>query len=175
MLVQIIVTPRLLNSLPGQGYTYLYTRTTHPDAFSPDALAVLQRWAWFGAVGPHLFRLGASYLSVDNADVVAATHAFEPLGQLDSPISAPRTLVCDASGMTVAVPAGTAVTLEFGATTPGDSMSLAVDGRWLPAERTVVVASDHVLARGAGPWVRRRGRPRAHWCICRSTLTHAMG
>jgi hypothetical protein len=139
MLVQIIVTPRLLNSLPGQGYSYLYTRTIHSDAFSADALAVLQRWAWFGVVSPHLFRLGASYLSVDSADVAAATHVFEPPGHPDSLISAPRTLVCDASGMNVDVPAGTAITLEFATTTPGDDMSLAVDGRWLPAERTVVV------------------------------------
>lgn len=141
MLVQIIVTPRLLNSLPGQGYTYLYTRTIHPGAFSADALAVLQRWAWFGVVSPHLFRLGAGYLSVDNAEVAGATHVFEPSGHPDSLIGAPRTLVCHAADMDVDVPAETAVTLEFAATAPGDGMSLAVDGHWLPAERTVVVAA----------------------------------
>ncbi len=58
MLAQIIVTPRLLNSLPGQGYAFLYSRTPRPDEFSADALAVLQRWAWFGVRSPHLFRLG---------------------------------------------------------------------------------------------------------------------
>ncbi len=139
MLVQIIVTPRLLNSLPGQGYSYLYTRTPHLHVFSPDALAVLQRWAWFGAVSPHLFRLGSSYVNVDSADIAATANVFEPPGHPDSLIGATRTLVCDASGMDVNVPAGTAITLEFAATTPGDDMSLAVDGRWLPAERTVVV------------------------------------
>jgi hypothetical protein len=139
MLVQIIVTPRLLNSLPEQGYAYLYTRTIHAHVFSADALAVLRRWDWFGVVSPHLFRLGIGYLSVDNADIAAATHVFQPSGHPDSLIGTARTLVCDASGMDVDVPSGTAITLEFAATTPGEDMSLAVDGHWLPAERTVVV------------------------------------
>ena len=139
MLTPAIVTPKLLDSLPGQGYTFLYTTMLHAPQFSDVALAVMQRWAWIGAISPHLFRLGGTYVSVDEADVAAATHLFEPLGHPDSLIGAPRTLFCDASGVEVGVPTGTAITLEFAAATPGDALALAVDGRWLPAERTVVV------------------------------------
>ena len=80
MLVQIIVTPRLLNGLPGQGYTYLYTLTPHPGHFSADALAVLQRWAWFGDISPHLFLLGTMYASVDRAAVAATPEPFPSVG-----------------------------------------------------------------------------------------------
>jgi hypothetical protein len=143
MLPQNIVTSRLLDSLPGQGYTYLYTVTPHPSRFSADAFAVLQRWAWFGDISPHLFRLGETYASVDNAYIAAASAAFQPVGLVASLIARPRVLACDAATIEVAVPAGATITLEF-ATPPGDEMTIAVDGRWLPAERTVVVNPDAI-------------------------------
>jgi hypothetical protein len=60
-------------------------------------------------------------------------------GHPNSLLAAPRTLLCDAGGMEVDVPAGTFITLEFASPAPGDARTFAVDGRWLPAERTVVV------------------------------------
>jgi hypothetical protein len=139
MLLQIIDTPAVLNSLPGQGYTYLYTVTTQPGRFSGAALAVIQRWTWFGEISPHLFRLWSTYASVDHASVAATPQSFHPSGNGVSLIPGPLPVVCDGSTTEVAVPVGIAVTLEFGVPPPADDMALAVNGRWLPAERTVVI------------------------------------
>jgi 4-amino-4-deoxy-L-arabinose transferase-like glycosyltransferase len=142
MLVQIIVTPRLLNGLTGQGYTYLYTLTPHPGQFSPDALAVLQRWAWFGDISPHLFRLGATFATVESAYVAAAAQPFQLEGNAVSLITGSRTLTCDGSTTDVAVSSGATITLQFAAPLPAQAITLAVNGRWIPAERTVVVNPD---------------------------------
>ncbi len=139
MLLQIIDTPAVLNSLPAQGYTYLYTVTKQPDSFSAAALAVIQRWTWFGEISPHLFRLGTTYASVDRAAVAATPEPFHPSGNAVSLIRGPLPVVCDGSTTEVAVPVGIAITLEFGVPPPADGMALDVDGRWLPAERTVVI------------------------------------
>jgi len=141
MLVQIIVTPKLLNALPGQGYTYLYTVTPHPGHFSADALAVLQRWTWFGDVSAHLFRVGATYLSVDTTYVAAAAETAQPSGD-SSLITGTRTLVCDGSTSDITVPPRSTITMELGDSSPPHGMTLAVNGHWIPAERTVVVNSD---------------------------------
>ena len=139
MLLQIIDTPAVLNSLPAQGYTYLYTVTKQPDSFSAAALAVIQRWTWFGEISPHLFRLGSTYASVDRAAVAATPEPFHPSGNAVSLIPGPLKVVCDGVTTEVAVPVGIAITLEFGAPPPTDGMALDVNGRWLPAERTVVI------------------------------------
>jgi hypothetical protein len=44
----------------------------------------------------------------------------------------------------IPVATGSTITLEFASTTAGADDSLAINGRWIPAESTVVVASnDH--------------------------------
>jgi len=142
MLVQIIVTRKLLDSLPGQGYTYLYTATPHPGHFSADALAVLQRWSWFGDVSPHVFHLGATYTSVDTAYIAAATQSIQPVVDTSSLIGEPRTIGCDGPATDVAVSTGDPIILEFAQLSATGGTTLAVNGRWLPAERTVIVNPD---------------------------------
>jgi 4-amino-4-deoxy-L-arabinose transferase-like glycosyltransferase len=141
MLVQIIVTPRLLNALPGQGYTYLYTVTPRPGEFSADAIAVLQRWAWFGDVSPHLFRLATTYAGVESAYLAATAQPLAPAGAAVSLISGPRTLLCDGPATDVTVPAGAPVMLQFGALPAAGGITLTINGRWIPAEATVVVSA----------------------------------
>jgi 4-amino-4-deoxy-L-arabinose transferase-like glycosyltransferase len=140
MLLPVNATPMLLNSLPGQGYTYLYTLTPHPGHFSSIALAVFRRWTWFGDVSPHLFRLGTTYSSVASTYVAAESGSFRPTAGT-SLLTAPRALACDAS-TELGVSIGDVITLEFAAVSPADAMTIAVNGRWLPAERTVVVNPD---------------------------------
>ena len=41
------------------------------------------------------------------------------------------------------MPVGIAITLEFGVPPPADGMALDVNGRWLPAESTVVIDPGH--------------------------------
>src|ERR1700680_626704 len=142
MLLPIIDTPTVLNSLPGQGYTYLYTVAPQPGQFSAAALAVLQRWTWFGYVSPQLFRLGQTYASVDHASVAATPQSFFSTGDAVSLLPGPRTVLCNGSTTDVTVPSGITVTLRFTASSTAEGMTLAVNGRWLPAERTVVINAD---------------------------------
>jgi 4-amino-4-deoxy-L-arabinose transferase-like glycosyltransferase len=142
MLLQIIDTPQVLNSLPRQGYTYLYTLTPSPGSFSAAALAVLQRWAWFGDISAHLFRLGPTYASVDKAYAAATAQTFQLSGGASALMAGSRRMLCNGSTTDVTVPSGLTVTLQFAAPSPAEGMSLAVNGRWLPAERTVVVNAD---------------------------------
>ena len=141
MLNPNIATSSLLNALPGQGYTYLYTAPQHVR-FSPIALEVLQRWAWFGEVSPHLFRLGSSYTSVGTAGIAATSTPFQPPAGNPSLLSTPTVLECDGAMTTIASTVGSTVTLEFATLPPGTGDGLAVNGHWIPAESTVVVAPE---------------------------------
>jgi hypothetical protein len=137
MLDPVIVTARLLNSLPGEGYTYLYT-APQGVLFSPIALDVLQRWAWFGEVSQHLFRLGSSYTSVESAGIAATATAFQPAGSVPL-IPAPKAMSCDGSTTDITVADGSTITLQFATPSPSANDNLAINGQWIPAESTVVV------------------------------------
>jgi hypothetical protein len=139
MLDPAIITARLLNSLRGQGYTYLYTAPQGVQ-FSPTALEVLQRWAWFGEVSQHLFRLGSSYTSVESAGIAATATAFQPAGSV-SLIPAPKVMSCDGSTTDITVADGSTITLQFATPSPSANENLAINGQWIPAESTVVVGS----------------------------------
>lgn len=138
MLDRVIVTTRLLNALPGQGYTYLYT-APQGVRFSPIALDVLARWEWFGEVSQHLFHLGSSYASVDSAGIAATSTSFQPVPGSVSLIPAPMLMNCYGLTTDITVAAGSTITLQFAKVSPAADDSLAVNGQWIPAESTVVV------------------------------------
>ena len=140
MLVPQNETNRLLNALPGQGYTYLYT-APQSVRFSTIALDVLERWEWFGEMSQHLFRLGSSYASVGVAGIAATATPFQPAAGAQSLLRAPRLMSCNGSTTEIAVAAGSALTLQFGAMPLAADDSLAINGQWIPAESTVVVES----------------------------------
>jgi hypothetical protein len=139
MLLPTIITNRLLNGLPEQGYEYLYTAPQNVR-FSTTAREVLERWEWFGEVSPHLFRLGSSYTSVDTAGIAATSAPYQPAAGAVSAIAAPETMSCDGLTTDVAVAVGDTITLQFASTLLAADDSLAVNGQWIPAESTVVVA-----------------------------------
>ena len=138
MLDQVIVTTRLLNALPGQGYTYLYT-APQVVRFSTIARDVLERWEWFGEVSQHLFRLGSSYASVDSAGIAATATPFQPTGGSVSLIRAPELVNCDGLTTDIPVASGSTITLQFATNSLATDDSLAINGQWIPAENTVVV------------------------------------
>jgi len=140
MLLPIIVTNRLLNGLPEQGYKYLYTAPQNVR-FSSTAREVLARWAWFGEVSPNLFRLGSSYASVDTAAIAATSAPYQPAAGAASAIPAPETVSCDGLTIDVTVAVGNTITLQFAPISLAADDSLAVNGQWIPAESTVVVGS----------------------------------
>ena len=140
MLDPIIVTNRLLNALPGQGYTYLYT-APQGVRFSAIALDVLERWEWFGEVSQHVFRLGSAYTSVDSAGIAGTATAFQPAAGSVSLIPAPKLMSCDGLTTDIAVAVGSTVTLQFATPPAAAGDSLAINGQWIPAESTVVVGS----------------------------------
>ncbi len=139
MLLPIIITNRLLNGLPEQGYEYLYTAPQNVR-FSTTAREVLERWEWFGEVSPHLFRLGSSYTSVDTAGIAATSVPYQPAAGAVSAIAAPEPMNCDGVTTDVAVAVGDTITLQFASTSLAADDSLAINGQWIPAESTVVVA-----------------------------------
>ncbi|MGA8417724.1 MAG: glycosyltransferase family 39 protein [Candidatus Dormiibacterota bacterium] len=140
MLLPIIVTTRLLDALPAQGYTYLYTAPQNVR-FSSTARAVLERWAWFGEVSQDLFHLGSSYASVDSAGIAATATPFEPAAGSVSLIPAPKMMSCDGVTTDIAVAIGSTVTMQFATPAAAAHDSLAINGQWIPAASTVVVAS----------------------------------
>jgi hypothetical protein len=138
MLDPRIVTPSLLNALPGQGYTYLYT-APQVARFSSIARDVLERWNWFGEVSQHLFRLGSAYTSVDSAAIAATAAPFQPSVGSVSLIRAPMLMSCNGLTTDVAVAVGNTITLQFATPSPAADDSLAINGQWIPSESTVVV------------------------------------
>jgi Dolichyl-phosphate-mannose-protein mannosyltransferase len=140
MLLPIIVTTRLLDALPTQGYTYLYS-APQSVRFSSTAREVLERWEWFGEVSQDLFHLGSSYASVDSAGIAATATPFQPAAGSVSLIPAPKVMSCDGLTTNIAVAVGSTVTLQFATTPLAADDSLAINGQWIPAESTVVVES----------------------------------
>jgi hypothetical protein len=140
MLPQPIVTRQLLDSLPSQGYRYLFTVTPQPGAFRDYSREVLNRWTWFDEVSPQLFRLGSSYASVSGGALAASSVPLAPTESSVSLLTAPKALPCGGLVTYLDVPPGAPVTLEFAATASVHGMSLEVNGHWIPAEPTVVVA-----------------------------------
>jgi hypothetical protein len=139
MLPLEIVTPQLLDSLPGQGYRYLFTVTSQPSVFSNTAHQVLKRWAWFGEVSPQLFHLGQTYSSVSSADVAASDAPVAPPSGSAALLPAPTKVACGGAGTTVELAPGTTVTLVLSLNASDSDLSLDVNGAWIPAERTIVV------------------------------------
>jgi hypothetical protein len=135
------VSARLLNALPGQGYTYLYT-APQDVRFSAIAREVLERWEWFGEVDPHIFRLGATYASVNSAEIAATAIPFEPPAGSISLIAAPKLMSCDGLTTDIAAAVGDVITLDFAPVSPAADDSLAINGQWIPADSTVVVESE---------------------------------
>jgi hypothetical protein len=140
MLLPVIITSRLLNALPEQGYTYLYTAPQNVH-FSAIARDVLERWAWFGEVSPHLFHLGATYTSVEGAAIAGTPAPYAPPPGSTSVIGAQELMGCGGPSTDVPVAAGSTVTLQFATTTLDADASLSVNGHWFPAVSTVVVGS----------------------------------
>jgi hypothetical protein len=140
MLLRTIVTTRLLDALPAQGYTYLYTAPQNVR-FSYIAREVLERWEWFGEVSQDLFHLGSSYASVDSAGIAATATSFQPAAGSVSLIPAAKVMSCDGLTTDIAVAVGSTVTLQFATIPLAADDSLAINGRWIPAESTVVVES----------------------------------
>jgi hypothetical protein len=138
MLLPIIVTTRLLDALPAQGYTYLYTAPQNVR-FSSTAREVLERWEWFGEVSQNLFHLGSSYASVASAGIAATATPFEPAAGSASLMAAPKVMSCDGLTTDIATAAGSTVTLQFATPSPAADDSLDINGQWIPAESTVVV------------------------------------
>ena len=138
MLLPIIVTTRILDALPAQGYTYLYTAPQNVR-FSSTARAVLERWEWFGEVSPNLFHLGSSYASVASAGIAATATPFEPAAGSASLMAAPKVMSCDGLTTDIATSAGSPVTLQFATPSLAADDSLDINGQWIPAESTVVV------------------------------------
>jgi len=135
------VSARLLNALPGQGYTYLYT-APQDVRFSAIAREVLERWEWFGEVDPHIFRLGATYATVNSAEIAATAIPFEPPAGSISLIAAPKLMSCDGLTTDIAAAVGDVITLDFAPVSPAADDSLAINGQWIPADSTVVVESE---------------------------------
>lgn len=139
MLPLEIITPQLLDSLPEQGYRYLFTVTSQPSVFSNTAHQVLKRWAWFGEVSPQLFHVGQTYSSVSGADVAASDAPVAPPSGSATLLPAPTRVVCGGARTTVELAPGTTVTLVLSLNASDSDLSLNVDGTWIPAERTIVV------------------------------------
>ena len=93
-------------------------------------------------MSPHLFRLGSSYTSVGTAGIAATSTPFQPPAGNPSLLSTPTVLECDGAMTTIASTVGSTVTLEFATLPPGTGDGLAVNGHWIPAESTVVVAPE---------------------------------
>lgn len=140
MLLPVIVTDRLLNALPGQGYTYLYT-APRGVRFTSIALSVLERWTWFGEVSQHLFHLGSSYAGVDGAGIAGTATPFQPPAGSRSLIPAPLSMSCNGLTTDITTAVGNTITLQFATPSSAAHDSLAIGGQWIPAESTVVVDS----------------------------------
>ncbi|HEX4578582.1 MAG TPA: glycosyltransferase family 39 protein [Candidatus Dormibacteraeota bacterium] len=151
MLPPPLVAPALLDSLPAQGYRYLFSPWGTHDSISPVARQVIAGWEWFGRSSQHVFVLGNAYKDVGTPVAASRDLAAPPAGATALSSAGPRTIPCNGSSASISVPAAMSGWLQFAPTTYDPATvwinpnvpipSVEVDGNWIPAARTVVVRS----------------------------------
>jgi hypothetical protein len=139
MLPTEIITPQLLDSLPEQGYAYLFTATARDGAFSSTARAVLARWPWFGYVSAHLLHLGSSYRGVSASAVAVGATSFDAPAGTPSLLPAPVPIECGQPPEVLTLAPGGPITLTLSGVSPTSAIRVGPSGDWIPAEATVVV------------------------------------